>query len=576
MAVGADTQADYAAFISYNHKDVAAARRLQRRLESYRLPKGLAGPDGARRLGSVFRDRDELPAAADLSEAVREGLSRSRALVVLCSPNAATSPWVDKEVRLFRELHPDRPILAAIVDGEPEEAFPPALRNGPEPLAADLRPQGDGVRLGTLKLVAGLASVGLDRLIQRDAQRRIRRVTSITVAALIVMLGFIALSVLAWRAQREAERQRAEAEGIVEFMLTDLRQRLRSVGRLDALTVVNDRAMNYYRSQGDLARLPEDSLERRARVLHAMGEDDITRGDLKGAARKFTEAHRTTEAILAASPEDPERIFAHSQSEFWVGYAAQLNERVDDALKHYRGYLHWAHRLSQIEPGKSRSFVEMGYALSNIAAVQSELQHKNDDAIVNYQKSLYWFEQAQKIDPKSVMIRMEVAERHARISDVQLYRSDLAAARWHRVRQLELLIPLRNEDPENGDIAYDTLVATRALARIASEGGELARADQLLQDAKAQSTMLRARDPENQNWFEQHLRILMDAAELARARHREAEMAKLVGQARRFIRESSPKTAADPAFRAESIKRLDAMALAGAESPGKGKDDGIW
>ncbi|WP_052816657.1 toll/interleukin-1 receptor domain-containing protein [Sphingobium fuliginis] len=175
-------KAAYTAFLSYNHRDVRAARGLQRRLESYRLPKGAMRSDGERRLGPIFRDRDELPAAADLSEAVKQALSRSAALVVLCSPHAAASPWVDKEIRLFRFLHPDRPILAAIIEGEPEEAFPPALQDGGEPLAADLRREGDGVRLGTLKIIAGLAGIGLDRLVQRDAQRRVRRVTAVTLA----------------------------------------------------------------------------------------------------------------------------------------------------------------------------------------------------------------------------------------------------------------------------------------------------------------------------------------------------------------------------------------------------------
>ena len=234
-----EAAADYAAFLSYSHQDIAAARALQRRLEAYRLPRGLNGRNGSRRIGPLFRDQDELAAAADLSEAVRKGIARSRALVVLCSPAAVTSDWVDREIRLFRTLHPDRPILAAIIAGDPPAVFPPALCEAGEPLAADLRPQGDGKRLGLLKLVAGLGGVGLDRLVQRDAQRRIRRVTGITAVAFIVMLCLLTLSILAWQAQREAERQRSEAEGLVEFMLTGLRQRLRSVGRLDALAVVN-------------------------------------------------------------------------------------------------------------------------------------------------------------------------------------------------------------------------------------------------------------------------------------------------------------------------------------------------
>ena len=134
--------------------------------------------------------------------------------------------------------------------------FPPNLATGgAEPLAADLRPHADGRRLGFLKLVAGLSGVGLDALVQRDAQRRLRRVTAVTAAALAAMLVMAVLTGLALSQRREAQRQRAEAEGLVEFMLTDLRDKLKGVGRLDVLPAVNERALTYYRKQ-DLASLP--------------------------------------------------------------------------------------------------------------------------------------------------------------------------------------------------------------------------------------------------------------------------------------------------------------------------------
>ncbi|WP_336962867.1 TIR domain-containing protein [Sphingobium aquiterrae] len=560
--MAADEQAlaaTYAAFLSYNHKDAGEARRLHRRLEAYRLPRGLTHGDPSRKLGPIFRDQDELPAAADLSEAVKAAIAKSQALVVLCSPHAAASSWVDQEIRLFRAIHPDRPVLAALVAGEPEDAFPAALREGYEPLAADLRPDGGSYRHGMLKLVAGLAGVGLDQLVQRDAQRRIRRVTAITVVSLIVMLCLLMLSVFAWQARREAEKQRAEAEGLVEFMLTDLRQRLRSVGRLDALAAANEQAMNYYRAQGDLERLPSASLERRARILHAMGEDDIAKGNLAGALGKFNEAHRTTAAMLENAPHDPERIFVHAQSEFWVGYVDQLEKRPDEALSHYSAYLDQAQQLLKQEPNRPRSFVELGYALSNIGAVKRKFLADYAGALADYERSLAWFQRAQAADPKALDVRMEVAERHARISDVQFDLKHYPAARAHRLEQLRLLAPLRQEDPQNGDLAYDTLVATRALARIAFEIRDFTTAAGLLKDAEVEAARLQSRDRDNQRWFEQYLRVVVDAAEVAAGQKNEAEVVRLSGLARGLLREDASHPAAEPAFQAETMRRLKAL-----------------
>ncbi|MEI9851855.1 MAG: TIR domain-containing protein [Sphingomonas sp.] len=129
---------------------------------------------------------------------MRAALAASDSLIVLCSPHAAASPWVAREIEAFRELNPGRPVLAAIVDGEPADCFPSALSSaGAEPLAADLRRSGDGQRLGFLKLVAGLTGVGLDALVQRDAARQIRRVTAVTLVAIAATLVMAVLTVVA-------------------------------------------------------------------------------------------------------------------------------------------------------------------------------------------------------------------------------------------------------------------------------------------------------------------------------------------------------------------------------------------
>jgi hypothetical protein len=76
---------------------------------------------------------------------VRTALTESASLIVLCSPSAQRSRWVEEEISFFRRIYPDRPVLAALLDGEPAEAFPSALTvGGREPIAADFRKGGDG------------------------------------------------------------------------------------------------------------------------------------------------------------------------------------------------------------------------------------------------------------------------------------------------------------------------------------------------------------------------------------------------------------------------------------------------
>ena len=114
----------YKAFISYSHQDEAWARWLQGSLENYRVPKRLVGSTGSfgvipSRLLPIFRDREDLSSAADLSSKIRDELAASETLVLICSPASAQSRWVNEEVRYFRQLGREDRILALIVDGDP-------------------------------------------------------------------------------------------------------------------------------------------------------------------------------------------------------------------------------------------------------------------------------------------------------------------------------------------------------------------------------------------------------------------------------------------------------------------------
>src|SRR4029079_15394494 len=94
----------YWAFISYSSKDTRSALRLHRQLENYRIPRALVSRPGRdepvpRRLFPIFRDRAELPRSSDWGASIEDALRVSRYLIVLCSPDAARSHWVNEEVR---------------------------------------------------------------------------------------------------------------------------------------------------------------------------------------------------------------------------------------------------------------------------------------------------------------------------------------------------------------------------------------------------------------------------------------------------------------------------------------------
>lgn len=228
----------YRAFISYSHRDKSTVRWLHRAIETYAIPRKLIGRVTSvgpvpRRIAPIFRDRDELSASSDLGAELRAALEQAMFLIVVCSPAAAQSKWVNEEVRTFKRIHGESRVLALVIAGEPgisvgdqtadEESFPLALRyrldeagelsNTPVMhIAADLRPHADGKRLALLKLIAGLTGLQLDELVRRETQRRVQRLTALAAGSLgaAALTGGLALYANAQRA--EAVRQRAEAD----------------------------------------------------------------------------------------------------------------------------------------------------------------------------------------------------------------------------------------------------------------------------------------------------------------------------------------------------------------------------
>ena len=210
----------YWAFISYSHADSHWANWLHKAVETYRVPKRLVGTasrDGKipPRLFPVFRDRDELPGSADLSDSITSALAQSRTLLVICSPRSAASRWVNEEVKTFKILGRKDRILCIIVDGEPNatdkpdsglpECFPPAIRHqvSPlggllttepvEPIAADVRLGKDGKNNAKLKLLAGILGINYDDLKQRERRRRRQRLVLSVAVALLLGACFLGL-----------------------------------------------------------------------------------------------------------------------------------------------------------------------------------------------------------------------------------------------------------------------------------------------------------------------------------------------------------------------------------------------
>jgi eukaryotic-like serine/threonine-protein kinase len=516
--------ARYRVFLSYSHADRRWARRVLRWLENWTVPQRLVGAPTAygpapRRLGPVFRDREELGAAPELSETIGNALADSASMLVVCSPAAARSRWVNEEILTFKRLGRADRIVALIVAGDPtagdgsEQCFPPALRfrlrddgrlgdEPMEPIAADARDIGDGPRRARRKVQAALLGVNYDTLAQREQQRRNRRLVAVTALSLLGMAGTLALSVTAWRAQQDADRRRAQAENLVDFMLGDLRERAGQIGRLDLLETVGDEVVAYFAQLGP-RDLDDRALAQQSKALTQLGEVQLALGNSDRALTAFDEAWRRSAELAARHRADQRLLFDRGQAEFWVGFVhLERGDRAAawDWLSQYRDT---AMQLHVLDPDNPEVQLELVYGESNLGALAfgegrlAEAETAYDQASENLRALI-----AQAPDRDD--LRFELADSLSWTGSIHERQGRVSDAR-HRFRETAaMLAELHRAHPSNR--IYEARLVSELIhfARVSLLAGDFAAALAHYDEALGHSDDLLRHDPRNQAWRRSH------------------------------------------------------------------------
>jgi tetratricopeptide (TPR) repeat protein len=511
-----DHDVRYGAFLSYSHNDQSLALWLQRRLEGYRVPARLVGTRGhigiiPARLGPVFRDRDELPTAADLGSTITAALNDSAALVVVCSPSAARSRWVNAEIRTFRAAGRGDRIYCYVVDGDPTSrdgdscCFPPALlapdaEGGPlrEPLAADARSVGDGRERAFIRLVAGLLGVGYDDLAQREALRRQRRVAVTVGTSLVITTVALALAAAAYVARNDAERRQAQVEDILGFMLGDLRKRLTTVGRLDLMRSVDDKATAYFATL-DPRDLSDRALEEQARLLTSVGQVRLEEGNHDEALAAFREAYARSLQLHQREPRNGQRLFDLAQAEYWIGDVALRQGRHDDAGEWFRRYRDSAIRLAALDPSNFDWQKEQAYGYHNLAVLDESLgRYVEAERAMRAQAGLYrkWLQER----PADLELRFEAANVSSWLGSLAMRRGRLAEAEPLFAEQVEAMRHNAGEEPRNVRWQEYLLDALLLLADAQAHRGRVEDAHASVNRASAIAEALSAQDPTNNYW----------------------------------------------------------------------------
>jgi hypothetical protein len=536
------TEFRYRAYISYSHADERWAAWLQRALESYRVPGRLgSGHDGRplpRRISPVFRDREDLSSARNLSEALVAALEASECLIVICSPSGAASKWVNEEIRQFQALGRANRVLCMIVDGDPDAAigkggcFPPALFDGVNdagavPLAADPRNFADGKSLAKLKLVAALLGVRLDELRRRDLirQRRWRMLGGLAVSAALALAAVAVTSTIAERQQRE------KAEQMATFIV-DLGEDLQSELDLESLARISQRAMEYLQDLDPMKLTPETSI-RVGRALRQVGLVNLRQGKLDASLEALERSRQLLRDLNEKYPGRGDVLFELGQAEFYVGNYYYEGGDIDSTREPWQNYYVVAETLYDSDPSNRRWLLELSYASMNrlllhirsedpidqelldetervvrLAEQTLEAWPGDSEVLSHYSNTLAWAadaqlmacnleeagryrlatvdlaKQASESDRSNNSLKHYLAYRHSGMARVLLAQGNVAEAEKHRLASLELLSALLAMDPSNKLLSTDVATNTQLLASVMRDTGRAESALALMREVE--------------------------------------------------------------------------------------------
>jgi eukaryotic-like serine/threonine-protein kinase len=516
----------YRAFISYSHQDKAWADWLHRALETYRVPAHLVGRHTAAgvipsRLNPIFRDREDFASATDLDRQVNAALAQSANLIVICSPHAAASRWVNEEVLAWKRMGRGERIFCLIVGGEPnatnlpgqaaEECFVPALRfhvdadgtltdTPTEPIAADARPGMDGKADAKLKLIAGLLGIGFDALKQREQQRRVRRLTAIAALAVAVMLMTTALAISAVIARRDAvvaqqaaERRQKQAESLVGFMLGDLNDKLAQVSRLDIMQSVDDKAMAYFQSL-PINDLTDTVLGQRAKALEKIGSVRLDQGHLPAALEAFRASARISAELARVAPADIAAQTAYARTLSFIGMTCWIRNDLDCAQQNFAA----SRQILLQAQARSSNNLSLKFELQNVAnniGHVLEARGQPDAAAAAYLDMLGSARELVAADPTNRIWASALGDAHNNLGKMALLHGDLALAIAEYRADDAIQTRLSAADPGNNEQRENMLRVRAILGRTLALADDIDLGMRYLQQAVDMATQLTRIDP---------------------------------------------------------------------------------
>lgn len=328
---------------------------------------------------------------------------------------------------------------------------------------------------------------------------RFRVATLVAMSAAIVLLAAVSsiAAVDARRAETHAEARRADAEGLLDFMLGDMYERLDALGRLDLLDDVTRRAMLVLGHDWQ-ADVPEAVL-RQARALRQVGEIRYARGDIDAADHAFLAADASLRHLFITAPDTPSAYAERGKIDFWRAQIASNRGNTDGARQAWQAYLDDATHRARFEPDDPDAWLELSYA-NNCLGSAALRADRLDEAVSYFGKSAAFKDRVLGMRPADRATWLELADTMSWMAVAEQQRGQLQPALRLLKMERQAVFAARENGPPTNRWLYRQALAELHVARAEADLGRVTdAASGYATSAKAFTDLVRD-VPDNRGW----------------------------------------------------------------------------
>lgn len=300
---------------------------------------------------------------------------------------------------------------------------------------------------------------------------------AMTLLALVVGLVVASYGLREAKAARAlADARRAQAEGLIGYMLGDFSTKLESIGKFELFDGVATRALDYLRQANDQDAI---SATHRATALRTIGDIQMRRGQLDAAQATFLLANEAMEQAEAFGPPTAPVFFERAQVAFWLGNRAFVERDFAAASIHWRDYLRYARAMEQLVPGDGKAINEVASAQINLGVLAFQT---NDLRLAqqSFQGAVALLEQMTEKDTAALQTLAEAISWQARTEEAG---GLLASAKKSYFTQLEIIRVLEERNSDSTSWKFKAAITEHLVALIALQLGEVTESISFLESA---------------------------------------------------------------------------------------------